>query len=213
MAERELLIDEVHHRTGNNLALIVSFIQLSKRGAQSEETRQAMAQLESRVLSVAKVHQELQRANLADRIALVPLLETVANHAQDAFSNDELDIAISVFGDEVSVSGSAGIDLGLIVNELITNAYKHAFENRKNGRIDVSFERESDEDNMKRWVLTVKDDGVGLSEDVKPERSDSLGWRMIRAMTARLSGTIETGSDEGFHTRIEFPGAFAEGKT
>lgn len=213
MAERELLIDEVHHRTGNNLALIVSFIQLSKRGAQSEETRQAMAQLESRVLSVAKVHQELQRANLADRIALVPLLETVANHAQDAFSNDQLDIAISVFGDEVSVSGSAGIDLGLIVNELITNAYKHAFENRKNGRIDVSFERESDEDNMKRWVLTVKDDGVGLSEDVKPERSDSLGWRMIRAMTARLSGTIETGSDEGFHTRIEFPGAFVEGKT
>ena len=103
--------------------------------------------------------------------------------------------------------------MGLIVNELITNAYKHAFENRKNGRIDVSFERESDEDNMKRWVLTVKDDGVGLSEDVKPERSDSLGWRMIRAMTARLSGTIETGSDEGFHTRIEFPGAFAEGKT
>ena len=213
MAERELLIDEVHHRTGNNLALIVSFIQLSKRGAESEETRQAMAQLESRVLSVAKVHQELQRANLADRIGLVPLLENVAKHAQDAFSNDRLDITISVFGDEVSVSGSAGIDLGLIVNELITNAYKHAFEDRQKGRIGVSFEREGYKNEKAAWVLTVKDDGVGLSSDIKPERSDSLGWRMIRAMSARLSGTIATGSDEGFYTRIEFPDAFAESKT
>ena len=212
MAERELLIDEVHHRTGNNLALIVSFIQLSKRGAQSDETRQAMAQLESRVLSVAKVHQELQRANLADRIALVPMLETVAKHAQDAFSNDELDIAISVFGDTVSVSGSAAIDLGLIVNELITNAYKHAFKGRQRGRIDVSFERENCDEDEPSWILAVKDDGVGLPDDVKPERSDSLGWRMIRAMTARLSGTIETGSNEGFYTRIEFPEAFAESK-
>ena len=212
MAERELLIDEVHHRTGNNLALIVSFIQLSKRGAQSDETRQAMAQLESRVLSVAKVHQELQRANLADRIALVPMMETVAKHAQDAFSNDELDIAISVFGDTVSVSGSAAIDLGLIVNELITNAYKHAFKGRQRGRIDVSFERENCKEDGVSWVLAVKDDGVGLPDDVKPERSDSLGWRMIRAMTARLSGTIETGSNEGFYTRIEFPEAFAESK-
>ena len=212
MAERELLIDEVHHRTGNNLALIVSFIQLSKRGAQSDETRQAMAQLESRVLSVAKVHQELQRANLADRIALVPMMETVAKHAQDAFSNDELDIAISVFGDTVSVSGSAAIDLGLIVNELITNAYKHAFKGRQRGRIDVSFERENCDEDEPSWILAVKDDGVGLPDDVKPERSDSLGWRMIRAMTARLSGTIETGSNEGFYTRIEFPEAFAESK-
>ena len=213
MAERELLIDEVHHRTGNNLALIVSFIQLSKRGAQSEETQQAMAQLEARVLSVAKVHQELQRANLADRIALVPMLETVAKHAQDAFSNDELDIGISVFGDAVSVSGSAAIDLGLVVNELITYAYKHAFEDRQSGRIDVSFERENRDGEKPSWVLAVKDDGVGLPENVKPERSDSLGWRMIRAMTARLSGAIETGSNKGFYTRIEFPDAFAESKT
>jgi len=138
------------------------------------------------------------------------MLETVAKHAQDAFSNDQFNIAISVFGDTVSVSGSAAIDLGLIVNELITNAYKHAFEGRDAGRIDVSFERESDDDGKASWVLVVRDDGVGLAKDIKPERSDSLGWRMIRAMSARLSGTLETGSDDGFYTRIAFPSEFAE---
>ena len=209
MAERELLIDEVHHRTGNNLALINSFFQLSKRGAQSEETREAMAQLESRVLSVAKVHQELQRANLSDRIVLMPLLENVAKHAQDAFSNEELDITISVFGDQVSVSGSAAIDLGLIVNELITNAYKHAFAGRRSGRIDVSFEQDGLKSDETIWTLTVKDDGVGLRSEIKPERSNSLGWRMVRAMSARLTGTIFTGSNDGFYVRIEFPMAFA----
>ena len=132
MAERELLIDEVHHRTGNNLALIVSFIQLSKRGAQSEETQQAMAQLEARVLSVAKVHQELQRANLADRIALVPMLETVAKHAQDAERRvGHRDLRAYT----VSVSGSAAIDLGLVVNERIPT---HTSTHSKTGRADES---------------------------------------------------------------------------
>ncbi|MGB3796040.1 MAG: ATP-binding protein [Alteraurantiacibacter sp.] len=216
MAERELLIDEVHHRTGNNLALITSFIQLSKRGAQSEETKQAMMQLEARVHSVAKVHHELQRANLSDSISLIPLLESVSKHAQDAFSSEALNISITVFGDSVGVSGSAAIDIGLIVNELITNAYKHAFEDRTSGRIDVSFERADDEgegedeDDSRGWVLCIKDDGVGLPSDEKPERSNSLGWRMIRAMSSRLSGTIVTGSNEGFFTMLKFPAAFAK---
>ena len=209
MAERELLIDEVHHRTGNNLALIVSFIQLSRRGAQSEETLAAMSQLEARVLSVAKVHQELQRANLADKISLIPLLENVAKHAQDAFSSEAFDVSISVFGDNVSVPGSAAIDLGLIVNELITNAYKHAFEGRDRGRIDVSFEHSIDEDDKGCWLLMVKDDGAGLPPEEKPERSTSLGWRMIRTMSSRLSGVIETGSDEGFFACLTFPEDFA----
>lgn len=211
MAERELLIDEVHHRTGNNLALIISFIQLSKRNAKLDETKEAMAQLEARVHSVAKVHQELQRAHLGERISLIPLLETVARHAQDAFSNSELDIEISVFGDMASVMGAAAIDLGLIVNELITNSYKHAFRGREKGRVDISFERsagaESSDDG---WDLTISDNGVGLPEEIKPERSDSLGWRMIRAMSSRHSGSIETNGQDGFCTSITFPATFAD---
>ncbi|MDF1834801.1 MAG: ATP-binding protein [Alteraurantiacibacter sp. bin_em_oilr2.035] len=210
MAERELLIDEVHHRTGNNLALIISFIQLSKRNTQLAETREAMAQLEARVHSVAKVHQELQRAHLGEKVTLIPLLENVARHAQDAFSNPELDIVISVFGDPVVVQGAAAVDLGLIVNELITNAYKHAFNGLKEGRVDVSFERSLDsKEDGPRWELKVADNGIGMPEGVKRERSNSLGWRMIRAMSARHSGEIATVGGDGFATTITFPEDFA----
>ncbi|MFB0610696.1 ATP-binding protein [Aurantiacibacter poecillastricola] len=206
MAERELLIDEVHHRTGNNLSLIISFIQLSKRNAKHEETREAMAQLESRVHSVAKVHQELQRAHLGERISLLPLLENVARHTQDAFSNPELDITINVFGDSANVAGSAAIDLGLIVNELVTNSYKHAFEGRGKGKVEITFERGPDD---AYWELTIADDGIGIPPEMKPERSDSLGWRMIRAMATRHGGKIATSGDKGFQTSIRFPADFA----
>ena len=210
MAERELLIAEVHHRTGNNLALIVGFIQLSKRAATSDETRLAMTELEARVHSVANVHQELQRSSMADRVSLLPILDKVAKHATAAFSSDELDISIDVFGDAANVSGSAGVDLGLIVNELITNAYKHAFTGRSTGRISITFECEDYGNSEPKWVLLVKDDGVGLADDVKPEKSDSLGWKMIRALTSRLAATLSTGSHDGFFARIEFPSSFAK---
>ncbi|WP_160486575.1 sensor histidine kinase [Aurantiacibacter rhizosphaerae] len=206
MAERELLIDEVHHRTGNNLSLIISFIQLSKRNAKEEETREAMAQLEARVHSVAKVHQELQRAHLGERISLLPLLENVARHAQDAFSNPEFDISISVFGDNANVVGAAAIDLGLIVNELVTNSYKHAFAGRQQGKVQIAFERGPDDE---YWELSVQDDGGGIPEDMKPERSDSLGWRMVRAMATRHAGKITTSGEKGFRTSIKFPPEFA----
>lgn len=206
MAERELLIDEVHHRTGNNLSLIISFIQLSKRNAKHEETREAMSQLEARVHSVAKVHQELQRAHLGERVALLPLLENVTHHAQDAFSNPEFDISINVFGDKASVVGTAAIDLGLIVNELVTNSYKHAFEGRSKGKVEIAFERGPADE---YWELSVADDGAGLPADIMPERSDSLGWRMIRAMASRHAGKISTNGDKGFRTSIQFPSDFA----
>lgn len=207
MAERELLIDEVHHRTGNNLSLIISFIHFSKRNAQHEETREAMAQLEARVHSVAKVHQELQRAHLGERISFLPLLEKVARHTEEAFSNPELDISIDVFGDKASVVGSAAIDLGLIVNELVTNAYKHAFKGRIKGKIEIAFERGPDDE---YWELSVGDNGIGLPKDIKPERSDSLGWRMIRAMAARHAGKISTSGENGFRTSLLFPSDFAD---
>ena len=203
MAERELLIDEVHHRTGNNLALIVSFIQMSKRKAASPETRQAMAELEARVHSVARVHQELQRAQQSDRIELLPLLENVAKHASDAFSSVNLSVDIDVAGEPVEVVSSTAIDLGLIVGELITNAFKHAFEGRSKGRIAIRFDRTEGAD--PGWVLIVRDDGVGTPEDARPDRPQSLGWRMIRAMSARHAANIETDGSDGFCCAITFP--------
>ncbi|MBW4330118.1 ATP-binding protein [Stakelama sp. CBK3Z-3] len=205
MAERELLIDEIHHRTGNNLALIASFIQMSSRTAQLPETKQAMAELEARVHAVARVHQELQRSHRADRVDLIPLLENVARHAKDAFSTDARNIAIDVDGAPAMVASNTAIDLGLITGELITNSFKHAFRDRREGKITIRFAQIDERDRTSGWRLTVGDDGAGFTGAERPERPESLGWRMIRAMSARHGGTIATDGSAGFVTTLTFP--------
>lgn len=210
MAERELLIDEIHHRTGNNLALIVSFIQMSRRSATLPETEQAMMELESRVHAVARVHQELQRSHRADRVDLIPLLGNVARHAKDAFSTEQRSIAVEVGGDHVLVASNTAIDLGLIVGELITNSFKHAFQGRTEGRIVIRFEKVQAGQGPHSWRVTVSDDGVGFDSSERPERQHSLGWRMIRAMSARHAGTISTDGSNGFTATLTFPPELVE---
>lgn len=205
MAERELLIDEVHHRTGNNLALIVSLIQMSRRSATLAETKQVLAELETRVHSVARVHRELQRSRKADRIEFVPFLENVAKHAKEAFSSDARKINISVGGDEAELASNVAVDLGLVVGELITNAIKHAFPDRAEGRIEIRFSKSHPENGAHGWSITVSDNGIGFEEEVLPNRSQSLGWRMIRAMSARHGGTITLNGANGFTATLVFP--------
>ncbi|MBZ6378008.1 hypothetical protein B5C34_02005 [Pacificimonas flava] len=206
LAERELLISEVHHRTGNNLALILGFIQLSRRSTNSDETRQILLELEMRVHSVAKVHQELQRAQQSDQVDLLPFLKSVSNHAAEAFSSDDCQVNVHVGGASALVRSSVAIDLGLIAGELITNSFKHAFTGRSEGRIDVRFEHDDTVDGPGAFSLHIGDDGKGLAkEEKRPERPESLGWRMIRSMARRHGGTIATSSETGFQTVIEFP--------
>ena len=206
LAERELLINEVHHRTGNNLALILGLIQLSRRSAREPETERVLKELENRVHAVAKVHQELQQANEVDRLLIVPFLSSVAEHARAAFSSQERTVKVNVGGDDVRLASAAAVDIGLIVGELITNAFKHAFEGRGEGTIDIGFH--ADEEGG--YLLSIADDGAGLPEgSEKPERSSSLGWRMIRAMVQRHDGVIEVNGDKGMKVRIRFPGDIA----
>lgn len=206
LAERELLVSEVHHRTGNNLALILGFIQMSRRGANTDETRRVLTELEMRVHSVAQVHKELHRAAQADRIELLPFLKSVANHAAEAFSTEDCEVEVHVTGDPADIRSGTAIDLGLITGELITNAFKHAFAGRQRGRVDITFQREEDRDGPGACILTVSDDGVGMQgEEEKPGRPESLGWRMIRAMASRHGGSIRTDAGAGFATVISFP--------
>lgn len=198
LAERDVLIGEIHHRTSNNLALITGLIQLSRRAAKEEETVRALSELEGRVHAVTKVHEQLQRADQGDRLRVLPFLHDVAAHIEQAFNGPDRAVNIRVSGDDLEIESAAAVDIGLIVGELITNAYKHAFGSG-GGEIAVSFERHTDDE----LLLCVKDNGRGLSEGTeRPERSDSLGWRMIRTMVQRHGGTIEVNGNGGLRVDV-----------
>ena len=119
-----------------------------------------------------------------------------------AFTGDRQSIGIKLICPSLKMDNKLAVDIGLIVGELITNAYKHAFKGRDKGVITIEVTQESDEG----LTLKVYDDGVGLPEDAKrPERSDSLGWRMIRTLTFQHEATLKVEGQDGLCVEIRFP--------
>ncbi|APG48976.1 sensor histidine kinase [Phaeobacter porticola] len=201
LTERDLLMKEVHHRTGNNLALIGALIRMSRRDAKAPETVSVLSDLEARVQSIIRVHEQLQRSARVDHLQALPFLREVAANAEDAFNSGALKVSVSVNGDDREIPSSMAIDLGLLVGELLTNAYKHAFVGRSEGSISVELTEQDD-----ALRLVVADDGRGLTEgDARPERSGSLGWRMIRSMVGKYAGTTEVDGTDGMRVQFILP--------
>lgn len=192
---------EVHHRTGNNLALIGALIRMSRRGAEAPETVSVLSDLEARVQSVIRVHEQLQRSARVDHLQALPFLQEVAANAEGAFNSEILKVSVSVRGDDIEIPSSMAIDLGLLTGELLTNAYKHAFVGREQGNILVELSEQDD-----ALQLVIADDGRGLAEgDARPERSGSLGWRMIRSMVGKYAGTTEVDGSNGMRVQFTLP--------
>ncbi|MFD2740593.1 ATP-binding protein [Sulfitobacter aestuarii] len=202
LADRDLLMQELHHRTGNNLALIVALIRMSKSQAEAEETRRVLGELEIRVGSLAKAHELMQRESAGGDIELSEMLDEVARNAERAFSGESRQVRIDVSCARLELPNKLAIDIGLIVGELITNAYKHAFVGREQGRIAVQVSGDFEQG----LALDISDDGVGLPADAeRPERSNSLGWRMIRTLTFQHDATLTVEGSQGLNVQLRFP--------
>ena len=202
IADRDLLMQELHHRTGNNLALIVALIRMSKSQAVQEETQQVLTELEVRVGSLAKAHELMQRGTNAGKVDLSEMLDEVARTSQRAFSGGALDASIEVSCEAMQLDSKLAIDIGLIIGELITNAFKYAFVGRDKGLIRVEVTGEPEHG----ITLVVSDNGVGLPADAgRPERSNSLGWRMIRTLTFQHDATLTVDGADGLRVHIKFP--------
>lgn len=184
---------EVHHRTKNNLSMVTALMRMSRASTSNEETHRVLRDVETRIRAIAAVHDRLQRSAASDRVLLMPLLETVAEQIRLAFNTDRCEVGIAVRGDRVELDGRAVTDIALAAGELMTNSIKHAFEGRSAGTIEIAVAL--DDTALK---VTVADDGVGLPAHVeRPERSQSLGWTMIRNAVQKHGGFLRTTSDGG----------------
>nr|WP_240989506.1 ATP-binding protein [Salipiger mangrovisoli] len=202
IADRDLLMQELHHRTGNNLALIVALIRMSKSQAEQDETHQVLTELEVRVGSLAKAHELMQRGTDAGKVELSEMLDEVARNSERAFSGGSVQAKIEVSCAEIQLDSKLAIDIGLIIGELITNAFKYAFVGRDSGLIRVTVTG----DLGRGMMLAVSDNGVGLpAEAERPERSNSLGWRMIRTLTFQHDATLTVDGADGLCVHIKFP--------
>ncbi|TXN00476.1 DUF4118 domain-containing protein [Methylobacterium sp. WL64] len=200
--EKDLLLREAGHRMKNDLTMLVALVQLQQRAAPDEGARAVLATTVERIRVMARVHDRLHRAQGEAVISTAAFITELCDDLRaSAIAFQPILLAVDV--EPHDLLQSRAVAVGLIINELLTNALKYAFPDERSGRITVIFRRD-DQD----YRLEVVDDGVGMQPDhPHPIKGSGLGQRLIRSLAAQLGGTFTRVTDvtQGVRAKVVFP--------
>jgi PAS domain S-box-containing protein len=200
LAEKTVLLQEIHHRVKNNLAVISSLLNMKAQTSESAETKLALEESQRRVQSMALIHEHLYGGKHLDRIDFAEYVKQLVQ-TLDSAMGDPGRIAIRLDIDPIDLSVHQAVPVALILNELLSNAFKHAFPDRRPGEIHVTF-RESEPGYLE---LAVADDGGGLPDLAMERQTKSLGLEIVRILTSQLGGTLRQEPGSGMRTVLRFP--------
>lgn len=205
LEEREVLLREVHHRVKNNFQVVMSLLNLQLRKLNDPEAFQALQASRDRIRSMALVHQLLYESHSLTGIKVRDYLkeltrELLGLYAEYALVNIEFEL------DELELSLEQAIPCGLLLNELLANAFKYAFpveSAHQDALIRVSLKHE-----QQQVLLEVQDNGIGISEQVEIDKNTTLGLQLIQSLTRQLGGSFELQRELGTYWKIRFPTSF-----
>lgn len=199
LKEKEILLSEIHHRVKNNLAVISGLLQMQIWETEDLAAEAALKDSQLRVQSIALVHEKLYQSENLSYIHfdyyIRDLLQAISSTYMD--SHDSVNIKTDL--EDIVLNVNQAIPCSLLLNELIVNAYKHAFGTNKGGNIYVKTQRQDD-----KIYLTVQDDGIGYPEDFNVEDAGSLGMTLINTLTQQLHGEICMRNDDGAVFEVNF---------
>jgi len=183
-SENELLLGEIHHRVKNNLQVISSLLSLQERSITDEGAKSAILEGKERVQSMGLIHKLLYQKNNFAGIEMKEYVEKLVDGLLDSFgkSNDEFNIKINF--SEINLDVDTAIPIGLMINELVINSLKYAYDNTKNPSLSIQIKEEN-----KQLILEVEDNGSGTVKDVT--ESKSFGLKLIRSLSRQLSGVFD----------------------
>ena len=201
LAERELLFRELQHRVSNDFTIVNSLLDLQRRRSTDVETREALEQAMGRIRSVARVHHHLYTLPDIGAIDFRQYLSDLCTAlSQAAFPPTGLYLRCHC--DQAYMPRNRAIAVGLVTNELVTNAVKHAFPNDRAGNIDVRFQKSDN-----GWLLSVKDDGVGFSQTTP---RTGLGTSLLEEFARQAGGTLSIEASNGTLARLALPPGAAQ---
>jgi two-component sensor histidine kinase len=183
LMEKDVLLQELHHRVANSLQIIASVLLQSARKVQSEETRLHLHDAHHRVMSVAALQQQLAASKLGD-VQLRPYFTALCESIGASMIRDHEQLKLSVTADDSTTTADTSVSLGLIVTELVINALKHAFPDNRHGKIMVDYHARGP-----NWNLSVGDDGVGMSSAPSGAKP-GLGTSIVQALAMQLGGKV-----------------------
>lgn len=198
LSEKEVLLSEIHHRVKNNLQIIDSLIGMQLDGTGSDQAIAVLQDSQNRVKSMAMIHQTLYQSQDFSKVDIATVIGRLVENLTASYAASSVSVIIDV--DELYLPLDVSIPLGLIVNELVSNAFKHAFGDDREPFVTIICKRGVDES----IVLSVSDNGSGLSLPFEEMKHKSLGLRLVSALTQQLKGDLEVkrGNPTEFHIRF-----------
>jgi PAS domain S-box-containing protein len=184
--EKEALLKEIHHRVKNNLQVTSSLLRLQAAAIGDERTRGMFEETENRIRSMALVHEKLYQSTNLSRIDFGDYIRSLGELLCRASAMNPEDVSLIVSGSEIFLSIDTAVPSGLIVNELLSNALKHAFPNGRRGVISVHLTEGSDGS----IAVSVRDDGVGLPDSFDFSRTETLGLQLVQGLVQQIDGRI-----------------------
>ena len=200
LQEKELLLKEIHHRVKNNLQVISSLLSLQGTLIKEPGAQRLFEETRDRVRSMASIHEMLYQSTDLARIDFSGYITNLASQLFSSYNVNPDRVRLQTDVEPVSLGINLGVPCGLLINELVTNALRHAFPGDRSGTIAVSM-RETPDHSIR---LSVRDDGIGLPADVDVENADSLGFQLVTTLAGQLSASLEVRREGGTEFVIVF---------
>ncbi|MEI7500132.1 MAG: histidine kinase dimerization/phosphoacceptor domain -containing protein [Bacteroidota bacterium] len=197
--QKENLLQEIHHRVKNNFAILVSLINMQMGQSKNKRLLQSLTNLQLRIRTMALVHEMLYRSEDFENISFPDYLRSLASVIAGNFNRR--DIMVTFEADDTVIDIEAAIPLGLIFNEILSNAYRHAFPNNRAGNIGITFKSDPEK---RMNTLIVKDDGIGMPTDVSLDELKTMGLQVVRILCKQIEGALKVKNDAGASFIITF---------
>jgi two-component sensor histidine kinase len=181
---REILLSEIHHRVKNNLAIVTALIELQTFYIEDHKTVQILKESQHRIKSIALLHEKLYENKSLKTVDISSYTNELINFIKYSLSNKNKTITIHCDVEKINLEMERAMPFGLLLNELITNSYKHAFNNKETGNIWLSLNEEGN-----RYILKYEDDGPGF-ETNNHTKTKTLGLNLIESFCMQLNGNF-----------------------
>ncbi len=198
--EKEILLKEIHHRVKNNMAVISGLLKLQSHSFKDPDVIRAFSESQQRIRSMALVHEKLYNAQDLSQIDFSNYIPDLVNQIYQTYEVQREKISSKIQTNNISMGIDIAVPCGLIINELVTNAFKYAFPGEQRGEISIALSHSNND-----YSLEVSDNGVGLPMDIDFQTISSFGLYLVNLLTQQLKGTIEIDRSKGTSIKITFP--------
>ncbi|MCK6650355.1 MAG: PAS domain S-box protein, partial [Bacteroidia bacterium] len=184
LQEKEILLAEIHHRVKNNMAVISGLIGLQSNYVEDEKAKELFEESRNRIHSMALIHDKLYQHETFAKIEFCAYINDLVDHIKGSYNATEADVSFSITCNDIFLNIQQAVPCGLVLNELISNSFKHAFKGRKEGEIKIVCTKMGE-----KFTMMVSDNGVGYDADKALKESNSLGLTLINALIEQINGT------------------------